>query len=286
MITGLSLRALEATAVVLRRTENGYRPVTLGIAGTYDRLGKIDGIWENTNTELVLSYFRRLAGGPRLYLHDSSSRADLPWNDPANIHEQLTDIEQLLNYFERNGLHILGYHEPAASLDGDLLVLALIAQPVWDALAAAVPADPAALTDRFGSVFGDEPAADEIYRARLAQVADEVRQAYGVTRFLTDRGLHWLPWAEPSPRYGEMGGGQYNLNEELTFLETARADYADIPALQPVFDDLDRELRKELGEQPDNPSGNPPGPPAATVGRKVARRIQTTAESVVLQVPD
>lgn len=276
MITGLSLRALDATAVVLRRVESGYRPVTLGIAGTYDRLGKVDGVQENTNTELVLSYFRGLAGGPRLYLHDSSSRADLPWNDPANIHEQLTDIEALLYYFERSELHLLGFQEPAASLDGDLLVLALIAQPVWDAVAAAVPADPAGLTHRFGSVFGDEPAADEIYRARLAQVADEVWQAYGVTHFLIDRGLDWLPWAEPSPRYGEMGGSQYSLEEELSFLEAARADYADVPALQPVFYDVDRELRKELGEEPDSPRPIPARPAAAVVGRKVARRIQPT----------
>jgi hypothetical protein len=256
MITGLSLRTLHATAVVLRRTGTGYRPVTLGIGGTYDRGGKVDGVREDSNTELVLSYFRALAGGPRLYLHDSSSRADLPWNDPANIREQLTDIEQVLHYVERNAGHLVGYWEPTASLDGDLLTLALIAQPVWDALAAPVPADPAALADRFGSVFRDEPAADEIYRAGLAQVADEVRQAYAVTRFLTDRGRDWLPWAEPSPHYGDMGGEQYPPAEELAFLDDARADHADVPALRSVFDDVHREIRREFveetGEDPEN----------------------------------
>jgi len=43
MLTGLSLHGIDATLVPLLRLPDGYRPVALGIAGTYDRYAAFDG---------------------------------------------------------------------------------------------------------------------------------------------------------------------------------------------------------------------------------------------------
>jgi hypothetical protein len=71
MLTGLSLHGIDATLVPLLRLPEGYRAVALGMAGTYDRYGAIDGIDEDANTALVLGYFLRRLGTGRL-------RADRP----------------------------------------------------------------------------------------------------------------------------------------------------------------------------------------------------------------
>jgi hypothetical protein len=56
MVTGLTLEG-DATLVVLRQAGDAYQPITLGIAGSYDRYGSIDGVEEDVNTGLVFSYF-------------------------------------------------------------------------------------------------------------------------------------------------------------------------------------------------------------------------------------
>lgn len=46
-VTGISLRGIDAVLVGLRPVGDRYRPLTLGIAGKYNRLGSIDRIEED-----------------------------------------------------------------------------------------------------------------------------------------------------------------------------------------------------------------------------------------------
>jgi hypothetical protein len=58
MVTGLALMANDpTTAVLLRASEDGYRPVSLGLQGMYNCYGTIDAVEEDANSGLVGSYF-------------------------------------------------------------------------------------------------------------------------------------------------------------------------------------------------------------------------------------
>jgi len=220
MITGVSLHGVDATAVVLRREDDTYRPITLGIAGTYDRYGSIDGIAEDTHTDLVLSYFRdRLRDGR--FVVDTEYLKIEP-------DEPFTDIEELLWCFERNNLcfdDFPGTPDHLAALDGAAVVSALIAQPVWDALAAT--ATPAGGSAPAGDVYGD----------RWAEVSELARQFSAVNEFVVANGLVWAPPAEPSQRYPTGYGGQYEMGE---FLDEARRDYRDVPVVRAALDEYER----------------------------------------------
>src|SRR5262245_57016161 len=93
MVTGVSLKGIGAVLVGLQPVGRGYRPITLGIAGNYNRYGSIDGIEEDLGTELVLAYFAdRVRDGA--FVLDPSYVDD--YGKPPH------DIECLLAYFERN----------------------------------------------------------------------------------------------------------------------------------------------------------------------------------------
>lgn len=186
MVTGLSLRGIDATLVVLRRSGEAYRPITLGIAGSYDRYGGIDAVIEDVNTDLVLTHFldRRRNGGFVLDTNHLKIDADSP----------VTDIEDLLWCFERNCLCLAyDFEDPVATLDGELVTFALIAQPVWNALAAVVAPSQESASAWFEGLFRDSSVAGQIYRERLADVSEHVRELYAVSDFMTMHGLTWAP---------------------------------------------------------------------------------------------
>ncbi|NEW37019.1 hypothetical protein GV791_31375, partial [Nocardia cyriacigeorgica] len=113
------------TLVVLRRVGGDYLPITLGIKGTYDRIGGIDGIHVDLNTELVLRYFVDRYREGRLFADDQTSTFE---GDALTAD---SDIEDLIRLIERTHVAIEdGGYSPSTVLDGDAVVFALIAQPV------------------------------------------------------------------------------------------------------------------------------------------------------------
>ncbi|MFE3545015.1 hypothetical protein ACFXK0_18810 [Nocardia sp. NPDC059177] len=57
LLTGISLRGIDVTAVVLRRQDDTYRPITFGIKGSHDGNGGIDEVVHDRTTELIARYF-------------------------------------------------------------------------------------------------------------------------------------------------------------------------------------------------------------------------------------
>jgi hypothetical protein len=55
MLTGVSLIG-DATCVLLRLCDDGFAPITLPLTG-YNRLGAIDGVAENPNSQLIVDFF-------------------------------------------------------------------------------------------------------------------------------------------------------------------------------------------------------------------------------------
>ncbi|WP_329203623.1 hypothetical protein [Streptomyces sp. NBC_01435] len=219
-VTGISLRGTDAVAVGLMATEGGYRPVTLGITGCYNRLGSIDCIEEDLNTDLVFAYFSRSARSGDFILDTEYADA---YGDPPQ------DIEALLSYFERN-VSDSSEECPAATLSGRRVFSALVARPAWNALADAfAPADgtPEAWC---GEVFGDAPEPEEMYRGRRAELVPHIRALTAVNRFLGARGTGWN-----LPDDDEIGSQHFG-SEMREFLDGARARLQDVPSALGALD--------------------------------------------------
>ena len=218
-VTGVSLKGVGAVLVGLRETDGGLRPVTLGVAGSYNRLGSIDGIKEDLNTELVLRYFTDRVADGRFVLN--SAYANDYGNPPAGL-------EALLNYLERN-VSESSEERPAAALDGRRVFSALVAAPVWAALATDAAADdpPEAL---FKRVFEGVPTATEMYGERISELSRHVRELYAVDSHLRARGR---PWAlQPDDEIGDQHYGR----EMRGFLASARRDLGRDPAIRSALD--------------------------------------------------
>lgn len=133
LITGVNLRGIDATAVLLHRTAAGqYHPISLGIPGTYDGFGCIDEVPADRNTAALTAFFTRAHQRGRFLAHDHTHTGDPNWFDPdIAIESLLYLVERTTTVADLYG----GAYPPCTVLDGHPVVLTLIAQPVWDALA-------------------------------------------------------------------------------------------------------------------------------------------------------
>jgi hypothetical protein len=237
MVTGLPLTPNDpATAILLTRAGDGYRPATLGLRGIYNCYGTIDSVVEDVNAELVWTYAtERLADG-RLVVGAGESL------------EPTGTVDSLLEVVERNGLRFLeddpAAFEPAATLDGQVIHHALIYQPVWDGLSARIAQSQGPAEALFERLFGGSAIAREIYHGRLVEVVGLVRQLGAVSDFLAARGLGWAPPGEARQRYPVALGARFDLDDLRDFVEEARRDAGDVEALRAALDQADRAVRE------------------------------------------
>lgn len=239
MVTGLPLTANDpATAVLLTRVGDGYRPAALGLRGIYNCYGTIDSVVEDAHAGLLWRYaVDRLADG-RLAVSD---------DEPL---EPTDDIDRLLEVVERNSLGFLdddpaGF-APAVTLDGETLHHALVYQPVWDGLSTQVDGP---LDDMFDRLLGHSTPARELYRDRLTEVADLVRQLASVDGFVAARGLVWAPPGEERQRYPVDLGAQFDVADLRSFVDEARRDTAGVEALRAAVEEADRAVGEHEAEE-------------------------------------
>lgn len=228
MITGVSLKGSEAALVLLQPQEDRFQPISLAITGQYDRLGSIDTIDEDDNTEIILQYF----------LDQLDANTFVVDAEYLRGHEAypIETTEQLLRGFERN----MNDHSKAAVLHGKPVVYALIAATIWDAIAKA--AKPPRRDDRaaIDELFGGVRVANEIYNTFLANdLSSHIRAFAGVSAFLTGRGMPWLPPDDFIQHYSD---------EMLQLLEQARATFRDSPAVLKGLQAYRREIADLLGD--------------------------------------
>jgi hypothetical protein len=236
MVTGLPLTPNDpATAVLLTRTGDGYRPAALGLRGSYNCYGTVDSVVEDVNAGLVWAYaLERLADG-RLAVGAGESL------EPADT------VEHLLEAVERNQLSFasedLEAVEPAVTLDGETIYHALVYQPVWDGLSASAALDQGPVDGLFGRLFGRSGMAFEIYHGRLAEVSGPIRQLGVVDDFLAARGQGWAPPGEERQRYPVDLGARFSVSELRDFVAEARRDFSDVEVLRTAIDQADRGVR-------------------------------------------
>src|SRR6266542_4677180 len=218
MATGVSLKGASTALVLLGRTASGPHPLTLAITGQYNRLGAIDGIQEDDNTRLILTYFLGKLGKGELVLDEE---------------RRIEDIEQLLGLVER----CVTMDQDAVVLDGSRVLFALICRAVWDAIARAGGATDEPNTALFERLFQDVPVARDIYRGNLTKVSRPLRELAAVHDFFTGRGIGWRPPEDPEQHYAD---------EMRRYLRAARRTFRDCPAVLKGLDAYEQEVRDLL----------------------------------------
>lgn len=229
MVTGVSVDRVGATAVILRRTTTGYEPVTLGISGEYNGYGTIWSIDEDRNTELVCDFFAAQSRTGRFVAKEPGVDDSEPFTDESDVEELVAVIERTSACWDG------GDNAPVTALDGDVIVHAFVAQPIWDAIAEAAPPAPTLEAD-FLRAFGDNTTAREIYDGHLPEVADGVRQLAAISEFVQNHELRWAPPCEEQQRYSGFNYLQNSHEDWFAFIDTARLDYRDEPAIQRALD--------------------------------------------------
>ena len=206
MVSGVSLKGSDAALVLLQQSVKEYRPIALAVTGNYNRLGTIDGLDEDDNTELLLKFFHDRLGDGAFVVDDEYFRSADEYS--------IEDLEQLLCAFERN----LNDYDKTAVLNGSPVVYALVARPVWDAVVKADQGGGSA-TEQFRGLFGEVPVAEAIYRGSLSKVSRPLRELSAVNRFVAGRGIVWRPPDDFSQHYtDEMQ--EYLAEAEQTFRDT------------------------------------------------------------------
>ena len=234
LITGVNLgSSVDSVVVLLHRTSAGrYCPISLGIHGTYDGYGCIDGVAPDLNSSLLTEFFSDAHRAGRFHAHDHTYIGDPNWFDPD------IDIESLLFLVERTTTCSDLYDGPCPAgtvLDGCPVVFAMIAQPVWAAIASQNRSPRTSLT---AAVFGcGAEIAAHIYGQHLSQLVEPFRQFAAVSEFISSRPLlRWAPPNEPDQRYDRGSGVLFNTEETRQFVDEARRDYRGVPEIQTALD--------------------------------------------------
>jgi hypothetical protein len=209
MATGVSLKGSDAALVLLDEVDGRHVPIALAITGCYNRLGAIDMINEDANTDLVLAWFLDRMKAGALVIDESELRGE---------GSESIDIEALLGLIERN----VTMGEDTFVLDGRRLGYALIALPIWEAIVRTSSASEETSEQLFERLFGGRAIPAAIYKDNLGQVADGLRELAAVDDFLGGAGLPWRPPEDPEQHYTD------DMREHL---EGARQVWAHCPAL-------------------------------------------------------
>jgi hypothetical protein len=205
MVSGVSLKGAKAVSVLLLQSDDRYRPVALGIKGSYNRYGTIDFIEEDTNTEFILKFFHEK--------YRSGEFAVDPYQFSPGRSSPTEDIEGLLYCFERN-INDGG----DAQLNRQFIVLALICSDVWNALVRRTPPGAESPDWQFGELFRGVSIPWAIYRHSGQTLSQQVGELYAVNSFLANRGIAW--------RLTEADGQHYD-QEMLQYLEEAKYTFQD-----------------------------------------------------------
>jgi hypothetical protein len=210
MATGVSLKGADAVLVLLQPSDAGHVPIALPVSGNYNRLGSIDGIDENENTDLLLAFFHDA-------LRTGTFVVDEGYLTVCGFFP-IQDVETLLQGFERN----INDHPQAAVLNGRPVVFALFAKAVWDEITSAMPPTDEPVPAAYRRLFPGGPIPESVYADRWDDVSGHVECLTAVDAFLKARGIAWKPADDP---------GQDYADDMRRYLAEARQTFADSPTV-------------------------------------------------------
>lgn len=131
---------------------------------------------------------------------------------------------------------IAGACSPIATLDGEPIIHALIAETIWSAITGVTPIEEA--LDEFGAATIPR----EIYPHHLDALTIQARQMSAICKFVREHDLRWAPAGEPEQRYPTDVGCRISEDEATDFYTTARNDYREYPEILAGLDAYAREV--------------------------------------------
>jgi hypothetical protein len=167
-LTGLSLKASEAYAVLLEKRASVYVPSSFPIKGCYNRYGSIDFIEEDDNTDAILNYMTSSL---------QNENVSVVWDEFQ--FRQFDTIEQVLQATERSTTQ----EYDCITVNGNRLTHSLICADIWDYLVAHFPrsSDNTDILQR--STF-----ASEMYKDQIARNWSSIRI---VSDFMESANIAW-----------------------------------------------------------------------------------------------
>src|SRR5262245_23138792 len=118
LLTGVSLKGARVALVLLQPAGDEYEPISLAIEGSYNRLGSIDNIVDNSHGQLVVGYFQQAIAADEVVCDEEYLRSHGCW--------PLAKLGDLLQACERNI-----NDELCVQLNGQPVVFALISAVVF-----------------------------------------------------------------------------------------------------------------------------------------------------------
>lgn len=237
MVTGLSLKASEVVLVLLHRKGKVHRPISLGVEGTYNRLGSIDSIYENENTRAILRFFTTELATGRFVVEEDYLRTHKAF--------PFEETEQLLHAFERN----INDHSRAAVLDGEPVTFTLIERHVWDGIALHKQELDESSADCFRGVFGQNEVAKAVYAGlfdesdragRLRGIDTDLIKMFRVQEFLTEQAIPWMHDDEP---------GQHYTDDMREYVSAARRKFKKVPLILDAIDQYEKAVKVFLEDE-------------------------------------
>jgi len=219
MISGLSLKSSKTTLVLLEKLENHYIPIALPVFGRYNRLGAIDMIEENQNTNTILTFFQSKI---------KSEEVKVDWPEVYWEGERLNkieNIEQLFTSIERG----VTMEYDCVTLNKHRIEYSLIDSRIWNEI----------LHGNFENKESNLIQTEtwkKIYKNPISDYDNFVRQFKNVQDFLNK---HEIKWAPPND------GGQHYDEEVNEYLNQAKAKFKDAPSIMNGILAYEKELGAE-----------------------------------------
>jgi hypothetical protein len=220
MLTGVSLQPERAVLVPLYESDGALAPIAFGIKGSYNRLGAIDRIEEDANTNAILEFFLGKLATREYVVDEEYLRGERAF--------PITNIEQLVSGFERN----VTDHPRAALLHGLAVKYGLISRSVWQGVVDAalpLPSD----TNVLHKLFADSAIAARIYRNGVDRLMTHANELSAIMDLMRGRHLVWTAPSDPDQWYDR---------EMLQFLNAARAAFSDCPPVLAGLNAYERAL--------------------------------------------
>lgn len=201
MISGLSLSSARVALVLLEEIGNDFVPIALPVFGQYNRIGAINGIFEDDSTRRTLEYFQSKI---------NAGEAEIDWKEAywnGSSLSRIESIEQLIACIERG----VTMNCDSVVLKGNRMLYALIDYKIWNA-AASLEVEEEILP------FTESGIWREIYSQPIPYFDNYTFELKNVQNFLTNHGIPWLP---PTDAH------QHTDEEINAFLEAATLKFKD-----------------------------------------------------------
>lgn len=229
-LTGVSLKVSDAVFLPLLNESENYVPLALGMKGSYNRLGSIDRVKPDPNSESILKFFRQaLESGE--FVFDERCIRGIEIRPIKNIEDLLTCIER----------HVNDSPNPA-HLNGRPVVYALIERKIWESIVEHSKVAEDTSEVMWESLFPGSSVGGRIYEGVESNVIAQLRELYVVTMEMKTQGIEWAPVDDPFQHYGE---------EMTEFFKEAKTRFKDAPLFLDALAAYEDEVSEFLEDEED-----------------------------------